>query len=66
MYIQATYYVPINEKPAGCLLAKGTCSHLKATWPLVDISETSHSKSSPANFQHQYLAELLVDDTAIV
>ena len=49
---------------ASCLLAKGTCSHLKVTWTLMDVwqaSETSHSKSSLANFQHQYLAELLVN-----
>ena len=46
------------------LLAKGMCSHLKVTWALMDIwqaSETSHSKSSPGNFQHQYLPELLVN-----
>ena len=47
---------------AGCLLVKGICSHLKATRALVDVwqaSETSHSKSSQGNFQHQYLPELL-------
>ena len=49
---------------ASCLLVKGICSYLKATRTLVDVwqaSETSHSKSSPGNFQHQYLAELLVN-----
>ena len=49
---------------ASCLLVKGICSHLKTTRTLVDVwkaSETSHSKSSPGNFQHQYLAELLVN-----
>ena len=48
---------------AGCLLAKGIWGHLKAIWALVDVwqaSETSHSKSSQGNFQHQYLPELLV------
>ena len=43
---------------------QGDCSHLKATSTLVDVrqaSETSYSKSSPGNFQHQYLAELLVN-----
>ena len=38
--------------------------HLKATRTLVDVwqaSETSHSKSSRGNLQHQYLAELLVN-----
>ena len=42
----------------------GDCSHLKVTRALVDVlqaSETSHSKSSPGNFQHQYLPELLVN-----
>ena len=49
---------------AGCLLVQGICSHLKVTWALVDVwqaSETSHSKSSLGNFQHQYMAELLVN-----
>ena len=49
---------------AGCLLAKGIRSHLKATQALKDVwqaSETSHSKSSLWNFQHQYLPELLVN-----
>ena len=43
---------------------QGICSHLKATRTLMDVwqtSETSYSKSSPANFQHQYLVELLVN-----
>ena len=43
---------------------QGICSHLKATRTLVDVrqaSETSHGKSSPGNFQHQYPAELLVN-----
>ena len=48
---------------AGCPLVKGIWSHLKVTQALVDISqasETSHSKSSLANFQHQwYLPELV-------
>ena len=49
---------------AGCLLAKGIWTHLKATRALVDIwqaSETSHSKSSQGNFQHQYWPEVLVN-----
>ena len=49
---------------AGYLLAKGLWSHLKVTQALVDVwqaSETSHSKSSPSNFQHQHLSELLVN-----
>ena len=47
-----------------CLLVKGICRQLKATRTLVDVwqaSETSHSKSSPNVFQHQYLPELLVN-----
>ena len=46
------------------LLARSICSHLKVTRTLMDVwqaSKTSHSKSSPGNFQHQYLAELLVN-----
>ena len=38
---------------ASCLLAKGICSHLKATRTLVDVwqaSETSHSKAARATF----------------
>ena len=49
-------------QPAVCL--SRICSHLKATCTVVDVwqaSETSHRKSSPGNFQHQYLAELLVN-----
>ena len=49
---------------AGCLLVKGICRHLKVTQALMDIwqaSETSHNKSSPGNFQHQYLPKLLVN-----
>ena len=45
------------------LLIKGICGHLKATHTLVDVrqaSETSHSKSTLGNFQHQYLAEQLL------
>ena len=54
----------------GCLLVKESQkellgrSHLKTTQALVDVweaSETSHSKISLGNFQHQYLAELLVN-----
>ena len=48
----------------GCLLVKGRWSHLKATLAPVDVwqaSETSHSKSNLDNFQHQYMAELLVN-----
>ena len=48
----------------GCLLIKGRWSHLKTTWPLMAIwqtSETSHIKSSQANFQHQCPAKLLVN-----
>ena len=43
---------------------QGICSHLKVAWVLVDIwqvSEKSHRKSSPGNFQYQYLPELLVN-----
>ena len=43
---------------------QGDMQPLKATGTLVDVweaSETSHSKSSPGYFQHQYLAELLVN-----
>ena len=50
---------------ASCLLIKGRWSHLKNTWAVVDIwqaSETSHSKKSLGNIQHQYLAELLVNE----
>ena len=49
---------------ASRLLAKGTCSHLKVTHTLLDVwqaSKTSHSKSTSANYQHQYLTELLVN-----
>ena len=31
------------------------------SWHVWQASETSHSKSNPGNFQHQYLAELLVN-----
>ena len=46
-----------------CGELKWIWSHLKASRALVDAwqtSETSQSKSSLGNFQHQYLAELLV------
>ena len=41
---------------SSCLLVKGRWSHLKTGLALVDVwqaSETSHSKSSLGNFQHQ-------------
>ena len=47
---------------AGYLLIKGRWSHLNHTLALTDVwqaSETSHSKSSLCNVQHQYLHELL-------
>ena len=43
---------------------QGIWNHLQVTQALVDVwqtSETSHSKSSLGNVQHQYLAELLVN-----
>ena len=55
---------PWPNSSASCVVAKGICSHIKATRTLMDLrqaSETSPSKSSLCNFQHQYLAELLVN-----
>ena len=49
---------------ASCLPVNGIWSHLKATRALVDVWqawETSHSKSSLGNFQHQNLPELLLN-----
>ena len=46
------------------LPVEGKWSHLKTSQALMDIwqdSETSHSKSSLGNYQHQYLSELLVN-----
>ena len=49
---------------ASFLLVKWRWSYLKSTRVLVDIrqsSETSHNKNNLGIFQHQYLAELLVN-----
>ena len=46
------------------VFVKGRWSHLKTTLALVDTrqaSETRNNESSLGNFQHQYLAELLVN-----
>ena len=48
----------------GCLLVQGRWSHLKTTWARMDVwqaSETSRSRDTLANFQHQYSPELLVN-----
>ena len=53
----ASRVVNYSQLPA----CQGIWTHLKATWALIDVqraSETSHSKSTPGNFQHQYLPEL--------
>ena len=45
---------------ASCVLVKGRGSHIKTTQALLDVwqaSETSHSKSSLGNLQHQYLPD---------